>query len=850
MAFIGFQHSLFEGLSDFWQRFFADADQLEQLYRGTATLIGQAYLDLVANVLNVSLLDTPVFNREYFRLIAIREDETRYAPGATTAEDRWTYTLPAGLRSFQSLDNKVIEPTASLQDRIDYTIEDTQTRFLVDPTDPAHDGTPLPFYARRMVDVVFGGTIDDTERSSWPSPSWLAQGVRKGDILRLLDVGPPTDPDPSQKRVSDHLIVLVREAFLAVATGTSLTDTAAQAYVILRKPANNTVEFEALTFVGDTAPTIRQRLVANSVRVYAKRLSDGADVEEGIDYSVDYERGRIYRTSAWLPASLNLVNYEWLVEVFPVGAPPQFSRTGTTVATGVTARVTQIALWALDAMVDRQVLANNFGALINLYQDSSESYRALLRGIFQLYVLGPVLERIESAINVMLGLPVVRDDGEILAGVDVTSDPLLNYVFTTRPTTLQRITYEFPKETPIREDVLEAGNVGVLTFESFEPLTTAVTVTDYIQDPNWWHNIVIPRELFTADSGVTPSVIRRHVSPVYVPHVYNPTDGAKYGDPGLVYGADENGFIPATPTVYRHRLAFVLMDRYLKFHTFFVKFDPLVFSTQLGARYSRVINDLNELIFSAKPAHTYLYVQPVTAFDDVVETLEEGLYPPPDALEEIPGGPYTPVTLGVFLNLTLGSIGDPMTRDRILFTDASVIYGLNDWNYGDYFRYELVPLTMDFTLAGVPQAILGTPTAPRSRKIVFVYVEGTTLDGKRLVEGVDYLFDEGASTLTRATNWSVIAGVSVKILQLNIINLSDGIPNAALGDTPLLFSGHDPALKCADYTGAIDWFGVPIPVDDARDLSCVERALQISITNSGDVGPFSLVEPYRLLGFF
>ena len=88
MPLIGFDHNFIRGLSDFWQRFFADSDQLEALYDGAAVLVGQAYLDLLSNVLNVSLVDAPAFNREYYKLLTIREDQIYFVRGPSGVSDR------------------------------------------------------------------------------------------------------------------------------------------------------------------------------------------------------------------------------------------------------------------------------------------------------------------------------------------------------------------------------------------------------------------------------------------------------------------------------------------------------------------------------------------------------------------------------------------------------------------------------------------------------------------------------------------------------------------------------------------------------------------------------------------
>ena len=168
MPILGYPHNFLQGLSDFWQRFFADADQLASLYQGTAMLMGQAYLDMLANVLNVSLQDAPIFNKEIYHLVLLREDQLRFARGASVADNRWVAALPDGLVSFVSLDNRVIEPTASLERNIDYDLTGTAVRFRQDPTEPARAG-----FARRQLDVATGGLFTDSTVAAWD-----AAGVR------------------------------------------------------------------------------------------------------------------------------------------------------------------------------------------------------------------------------------------------------------------------------------------------------------------------------------------------------------------------------------------------------------------------------------------------------------------------------------------------------------------------------------------------------------------------------------------------------------------------------------------------------------------------------------------------
>lgn len=839
MALVGYPHNFLNGLSDFWQRFFVDAPQLDALYQGTAVLIGQAYLDLLSNVIGVSLKDTPIYAKEFYKLITLREDQVAFEWGASTDDDRWVAALPDDVVAFLSLDNKVIEPTASLQERLDYDIDLTAKtiRFLVDPTDPNGDGTPLSGFARRALDLAVGGAFDDTARAL--GESWMSRDVFKGDTLRLLDVGADL---VSQRKRSDHSIVLVREKALYVDSTEPFTASAdPQNFVILRRSAGYLIESESMVFASDAADLNNTRIDEGSVRVYAKTLG-GADVVEGVDYTVDYEHGVLYRNSAtWNPATSTLIDYTWLAEIWPaVGAPPRYSATGVIRDAASTVRVVQMALWAPDAYVDRRTLANNFGALIGREEDSSENYRAFLRGIFQLYLLGPVLERIESAINVIIGFPVIRDDGEVLVNVD-TSDPLVNRVTTRRASNNILNIYEFPTAAPLRTDLV-AGNYETLTFEAFEPLTTAVTVTDYIQSPDWWHNVLIPSEMFsTGGTATVPNTNRRTVSSTYVEHVVNPSDGACVGDPGLVVGSDENGFSPAPGhPVFRHRLAYVLMDRYFKFHTFIVRFDPSIFSlTDIG--YMHSFNDLNELVLTAKPAHTYVFTQPVTDFYDLFTGADGGYWYQPASSTTDPDGPEFFLTegevtapaepytqLGLFFDFTIAS---PLNGvDQVLFTDPEMIVGETPLSVGDFFRYTEVAGVYDFPTIGVPVVVGGTPPADHIHRTIRVYV-GTTISGRALVENVDYTVDYENNTVTRLTVWTAIATVTVTPILLQVGNISVISPDIAQGDTTLMVGGGDPSTVTADFDPtAVNWMGEAQPVTNHQDMGLVDRPLMLTVT--------------------
>ena len=182
----------------------------------------------------------------------------------------------------------------------------------------------------------------------------------------------------------------------------------------------------------------------------------GDNVVEGVDWAADPETGRITVLSAWSRSVHARANYTWrlgvaardfawrgtyapstsyaLGDIFLDGGKPYVVRTahvsdGTVDsdryaplyppgAVGVERTVREVAVWATDALTDSGRLYENFGALLAPERDSSEVYRAFLTAVSRLFLLGPTLERFESALNAVAGLPLVREDGEVVLAMD------------------------------------------------------------------------------------------------------------------------------------------------------------------------------------------------------------------------------------------------------------------------------------------------------------------------------------------------------------------------------------------------------------------------------------------------
>ena len=606
MALIGNNAStLLDGLSSFWTTLFKDIGDLQAVYEGTEITLGQAYLDMMEDVLNIDVTETPLFHKEYYRLITIREDQVIYSDGgADTSKTRYVFKPSDLFTALPQLQNKVFNPTAAYEQALDYELTAGELHFKQDPLDP----TASRGFARRELDVEVAGFFTASGLLPLGAP-----GV--GTTATVIDAF--TDPDTH----ISYVIIGEGEGVHFAPTGT--------VYLALMP----SVPGGAYTY--------------SSIDTY-EGFGDVFTITTSVDFGLEVHTGFVIQVGAATPALQRgdtlligvppattaytivavlsdriALSAATPLPVYPAGMEPasyvwSVTRTyadGTTAAirsgSGASAfirtnilRVNQVSFWAIDAHIDDYRLYTNFGHLFGEQRLSTEAYRAFIRGLMQLYILGPAIDRVESALNVVAGYPVIRDDGEILqsytsglasagtAGtltgnvfydpdaafstadlngyleitaahnaanvgvwpisaiidathIHLTGDAFINETLTltwelTRTNqqvvTTDKQTYAYPRHVPLRTDIKDPANFDVLTFRAFEPLTTAVLVTDYIKDPEWWHHIVIPQNLMPG-----ASLAQRNVSTVLYPLLAGPLGNARVGDPGLFTGCDEFG---------------------------------------------------------------------------------------------------------------------------------------------------------------------------------------------------------------------------------------------------------------------------------------------------------------------
>lgn len=724
---------LFTGLSGFWQRFFKDAQDIEAYYRASETYLGQVYLDLLGTILNIGAIDTPVLNKENWKLFTVSETDVHIRSDFSSLSGQYAYSFPDDIVAVDILQNSVLNPSVVLERDEAFTVNDDEgcLCFLEDPFN-AYLGTdntymPTPGVAYRTVRREVGNAAYDLAVKLYDDSTFNTGyayrdfGMERGWTLRILahsgnevtagatgaivnnpgqvffdapnvgtgnvgdvihvfghdggagaaddiwknfyvvkeivsddrvELEPSAVPNTLISSTSNLYWKLTKAIYFTVNGTTPFKDYTIDYYegVKLIGPADNPfptdlngplvaalirdepdadVKGLELTYLtatrGVPAPAFTvgapgtvtkvtvgtQQLVPGSVKVYAYKHWDGTtggeQVEEGVDYEVDYYRGTIHQTSYWDETSVGRCDFTVQAMVRLYG--------GISTEEYTVGNVKQLAYWVPEVQVDRFNLWYNYGSLLNRFDASTETYKAFLMGIMYLYMTGPVLQRIEAALNVAAEYPVASRDGEILlsydsgevgrgvtASLDSTTNkvslPTSEYVFsavdvggymvlsgalndanegkfrilsvdttantatletsfglvtetpvswvlthTYRKTiTTDRQTYEYPYSVPIRADIVDQVNWNTLSFAAFEPLTEAFTVTDYVEDPTWWNDSVIPPTLWEVEK-----TNRRRSSPRMYEHVVGAEDESCIGDPGLYVGADEQGVV-RTPT--------------------------------------------------------------------------------------------------------------------------------------------------------------------------------------------------------------------------------------------------------------------------------------------------------------
>lgn len=483
--------TLLAGLSSFWNRLFADRDVLNSLYAVTEEKLAEIYLDILQDVLASSLVTVPIYRERFWELVTLRQDDVLYDPAA--ARPYSVDLSDTDLTGLSVLYGQLVSPQLTLEDGVEYAY-DAATQTLSFTDDPV---TLLAGTATRNVAIeptVYG--VGSYARLPAADEVVIEEVLRAGQdgVLTTLS-GTQTQFDSATGGFSVYDLGLTLNTQSGTAT-------------IIQVITDTRVIVDATLAPGSPlAWTLEDREVFTSYDVGRQlRLYHPTQPETYEDYTID----------AVLAA--NHVRLAGDVSFYAVVTRSLrwafISRS----------RVTEYALWAPRAQVDAEDIADRYGALIERIEPSSASYKALVQGIYHYYLLGPSLSRIEAALDVFIGVPVVETDGEVITALDTSGADADRVVTDAR-------TYAVPKGS--LDPSLSVGQ----ELTAFQSLTQIFHVADHISDPTWFHNKKIPSELI-----IDGSVSDRAIDPELYPNTIGSTAKPWYiGAPRVYVGADENG---------------------------------------------------------------------------------------------------------------------------------------------------------------------------------------------------------------------------------------------------------------------------------------------------------------------
>lgn len=129
-------------------------------------------------------------------------------------------------------------------------------------------------------------------------------------------------------------------------------------------------------------------------------------------------------------------------------------------------------LWAEYVGYDEGVIQSNFGSNVDLFGESSDQYKARVRGLYYAYWQGPTLYAVRQGVHILVGLPIAEKAGTVEA-INTSFSGILGVV------TVGGVDYLYPL---LAGTTLSVGDV----VDTFAPLCGGVEIVDYVTDPEWF----------------------------------------------------------------------------------------------------------------------------------------------------------------------------------------------------------------------------------------------------------------------------------------------------------------------------------------------------------------------------
>ena len=297
-----------------------------------------------------------------------------------------------------------------------------------------------------------------------------------------------------------------------------LSDRIGHPRLLLREGKDYWVDDGALLVTAETYGllSVDPRIARTEVVANIKELLEGQDLSRTPQALPIPPTGNVY------PINVNALDQYWPAysPYLDIARPAQLS----------------VRLWAPRVELDEGALNRFWGALVDVELDSDEFNRKYIDAILWLFFQGPSRLAFEQCLNMAAGIPLVTEDC-VLTNVTMVGSTVTVYVSAWRPAGWDAQTYVFDARYGLREEFTVPGNFGSLILRKGDPLTAFFPYHDDLNDPDWWHGLSIPTDIFDADA------YRRDASSDREEFLITDTDPAYIGDPQLYIGADEDGTV-------------------------------------------------------------------------------------------------------------------------------------------------------------------------------------------------------------------------------------------------------------------------------------------------------------------
>lgn len=134
------------------------------------------------------------------------------------------------------------------------------------------------------------------------------------------------------------------------------------------------------------------------------------------------------------------------------------------------ADVPPASLWAKRTLVDKETPWNNFGFLMDIYQQNSPRYVQVIQGLWFAFWNGPTPDNVRRALYLLFGLPVAQESGVVVLANSTTVITLGD----------NGITRTFDVPLGLFPDVVTGERL-----ERFDPLVTGISVFDKVNKPGF-----------------------------------------------------------------------------------------------------------------------------------------------------------------------------------------------------------------------------------------------------------------------------------------------------------------------------------------------------------------------------